>query len=72
MSTENEGNAVPPAPSAPPVPVDAPPASAQGAVSDGGAPTTPLPPLPQGLPGAAGQAPGPASAEGPQAHGQGP
>ncbi|MCQ4198096.1 protease, partial [Streptomyces parvulus] len=29
MSTENEGTAVPPAPSAPPVPVDAPAASAQ-------------------------------------------
>ncbi|MBJ7902108.1 trypsin-like peptidase domain-containing protein [Streptomyces sp. DSM 110735] len=72
MSTENEGNAVPPAPSAPPVPVDAPTASAQGAVSDGGAPTTPLPPLPQSPPGAAGQAPGPASPEGPQTHAQGP
>ncbi|WP_328748645.1 trypsin-like peptidase domain-containing protein [Streptomyces sp. NBC_00285] len=43
MSTENEGTAVPPAPSAPPVPVDAPAASAPHA-SDAGAPTTPIPP----------------------------
>ncbi|MFC3573399.1 S1C family serine protease [Streptomyces yaanensis] len=37
MSTENEGTAVPPAPSAPPVPVDA-PASAPGAAAEGHAP----------------------------------
>ncbi|QUC63060.1 trypsin-like peptidase domain-containing protein [Streptomyces sp. A2-16] len=55
MSTENEGTAVPPAPSAPPVPVDAPAASAPQA-SDAGAPTTPIPPTP---PNASGAAPGP-------------
>ncbi len=46
MSTENEGTAVPPAPSAPPVPVDAPTASArqEPAAPHAGAPTTPLPP----------------------------
>ncbi|MGW1256082.1 S1C family serine protease [Streptomyces sp. NPDC002513] len=38
MSTENEGTAVPPAPSAPPVPVDA-PASAPGAAPEGHAPS---------------------------------
>ncbi|WP_333778614.1 S1C family serine protease [Streptomyces sp. IBSBF 3136] len=52
MSTENEGNAVPPAPSAPPVPVASPAASPQGAVPDAGAPTTPLPPVHPGAPGA--------------------
>ncbi|MEU1039644.1 trypsin-like peptidase domain-containing protein [Streptomyces sp. NPDC005907] len=52
MSTENEGTAVPPAPSAPPVPVDTPAASAQGAAPGGGAPTAPLPPVPHGDPGA--------------------
>lgn len=41
MSTENEGTAVPPAPSAPPVPVDAPAAPAQ-------APTGPAPSAPEG------------------------
>ncbi|MET9045324.1 trypsin-like peptidase domain-containing protein [Streptomyces sp. NPDC004362] len=80
MSTENEGTAVPPAPSAPPVPVDA-PASASGGAHEGhppiaggpapdagsippaggpaygppqheGAPTTQLPPVPPGQPGA--------------------
>ncbi|MFE9092651.1 S1C family serine protease [Streptomyces sp. NPDC007264] len=63
MSTENEGTEVPPAPSAPPVPVDA-PASAPGAVPQGhapsagaagrpeGAPTAQLPPVPPGQPGA--------------------
>ncbi|MET8632013.1 S1C family serine protease [Streptomyces sp. NPDC057746] len=78
MSTENEGTAVPPAPSAPPVPVDA-PASAPGGAHEGhppiaggpapdagppaggpaygppqheGAPTTQLPPVPPGQPGA--------------------
>ncbi|MFD8676890.1 S1C family serine protease [Streptomyces seoulensis] len=45
MSTENEGNAVPPAPSAPPVPV-ASPAPPQG---DAGA-TAQLPPVPPGPP----------------------
>ncbi|MEU0602447.1 trypsin-like peptidase domain-containing protein [Streptomyces sp. NPDC006393] len=44
MSTENEGTAVPPAPSAPPVPVESPAASPQPAAPQGGAPTPPLPP----------------------------
>ncbi|MET8947359.1 trypsin-like peptidase domain-containing protein [Streptomyces sp. NPDC004542] len=51
MSTENEGTAVPPAPSAPPVPVATPGASPQAAAPDGSAPTAPLPPVPQGTPG---------------------
>ncbi|AZP18906.1 PDZ domain-containing protein [Streptomyces aquilus] len=72
MSTENEGTAVPPAPSAPPVPVDSPaasPASPQASAPDSGAPTTPLPTTPPHAPGApeqelvhAGQAPAYASA----------
>ncbi|MGW0337184.1 S1C family serine protease [Streptomyces sp. NPDC003011] len=71
MSTENEGTAVPPAPSAPPVPVDAPAASAprEHPAPAGGAPTTPIPPVPSGHPGAqeqglvhAGQAPAPSYA----------
>ncbi|MDT0463249.1 S1C family serine protease [Streptomyces gibsoniae] len=59
MSTENEGTAVPPAPSAPPVPVDA-PASAPGATPEGHAPSGPVAgapgpdagstPLPEGAP----------------------
>ncbi|MFD5079741.1 S1C family serine protease [Streptomyces sp. NPDC058371] len=52
MSTENEGTAVPPAPSAPPVPVDTPVASARNTAPEGGAPTTPIPAVPQGAPGA--------------------
>ncbi|MFF5144299.1 S1C family serine protease [Streptomyces sp. NPDC013157] len=53
MSTENEGNPVPPAPSAPPVPPSSPAASPQAAASDGGeAPTAPIPPTPQSVPGA--------------------
>ncbi|MCX5422037.1 S1C family serine protease [Streptomyces sp. NBC_00078] len=77
MSTENEGTAVPPAPSAPPVPVDAPTPSAPDAPG-GSAPTTPLPPVPQSVPGAqeqelvhAGHAPAYAStgAQGPQGAG---
>ncbi|MEU9474230.1 trypsin-like peptidase domain-containing protein [Streptomyces sp. NPDC048191] len=52
MSTENEGNEVPPAPSAPPVPV-ASPASGQGPASEGNEPTAPLPPVPQAAPAAA-------------------
>ncbi|MFI6407821.1 S1C family serine protease [Streptomyces sp. NPDC050548] len=71
MSTENEGTEVPPAPSAPPVPVESPAASPQAAAPEGGAPTTPLPPVPPSTPhdaphaghapayGAAPQAPGP-------------
>ncbi|MFF9059148.1 S1C family serine protease [Streptomyces sp. NPDC101213] len=50
MSTENEGTnegtPVPPAPSAPPVPVESPTASLQQAAPDTGAPTTPLPTTP--------------------------
>ncbi|WP_128802372.1 MULTISPECIES: trypsin-like peptidase domain-containing protein [unclassified Streptomyces] len=77
MSTENEGTAVPPAPSAPPVPVDAPAPSAPDA-SRGSAPTAPLPPVPPSAPGAqeqelvpAGHAPAYASsgAQDPQGHG---
>ncbi|MFE9448670.1 S1C family serine protease [Streptomyces sp. NPDC006739] len=52
MSTENEGNEVPQAPSAPPVPVASPTASPQTPAPDGGAPTTPIPPAPGGAPGA--------------------
>ncbi|MGW2298479.1 S1C family serine protease [Streptomyces violaceorubidus] len=61
MSTENEGTAVPPAPSAPPVPVDAPAASAQ----------PPAPPAPHQAPASAPDAPAapPAGAPAaPQAH----
>ncbi|MFI6490369.1 S1C family serine protease [Streptomyces sp. NPDC050564] len=57
MSTENEGTAVPPAPSAPPVPVETPAASAQNVAPDGGAPTTPIPAVPPSAPGAPEQAP---------------
>ncbi|MER6467119.1 S1C family serine protease [Streptomyces collinus] len=63
MSTENEGNAVPPAPSAPPVPVASPAAPTQGSAPDAGAPTAQLPPAPPGTPGAPGQ--GTAHAAGP-------
>ncbi|GGJ14506.1 S1C family serine protease [Streptomyces brasiliensis] len=52
MSTENEGNPVPPAPSAPPVPVASPAVSPQAGPPHGDAPTTPLPPVPPGAPGA--------------------
>ncbi|MER6438198.1 trypsin-like peptidase domain-containing protein [Streptomyces sp. NPDC001185] len=61
MSTENEGTAVPPAPSAPPVPVETPAASAQNAAPEGGAPTAQIPSVPPGAPGAPGQAPAYAS-----------
>ncbi|MEU7053519.1 S1C family serine protease [Streptomyces eurythermus] len=47
MSTENEGNAVPPAPSAPPVPVASPDASPQGTAPEGNAQGAPRPPVPQ-------------------------
>ncbi|MGW6908738.1 trypsin-like peptidase domain-containing protein [Streptomyces sp. NPDC054940] len=56
MSTENEGAAVPPAPSAPPVPVDAPaaPASQERPAPEGDAArTAPLPPVPSGAPASA-------------------
>lgn len=52
MSTENEGNPVPPAPSAPPVPVASPAVSPQAAAHEGGAPTPP-PPSAHGGPGGA-------------------
>ncbi|MGW4223987.1 S1C family serine protease [Streptomyces bauhiniae] len=59
MSTENEGNAVPPAPSAPPVPV-ASPAPPQG---DAGA-TAQLPPVPSGPPEQHPYGPGPTQSYG--------
>ncbi|MFB7502169.1 S1C family serine protease [Streptomyces broussonetiae] len=52
MSTENEGNEVPPAPSAPPVPVGSPAASPQGPAPEGNTPTAPLPPVPEDAPAA--------------------
>ncbi|GAB2733545.1 S1C family serine protease [Streptomyces bullii] len=58
MSTENEGTAVPPAPSAPPVPVDAPAAqpSQEGtAPAAGTGSTPPVPPAPASAPGAQAQ-----------------
>ncbi|MEU0050255.1 trypsin-like peptidase domain-containing protein [Streptomyces sp. NPDC006309] len=81
MSTENEGNAVPPAPSAPPVPVAPHDASPQGPVPGGNAPTAPLPPVPHEAPAAFGAPEAPsafaASGHGPahqpgQAHQPGP
>ncbi|WP_371646367.1 S1C family serine protease [Streptomyces mirabilis] len=71
MSTENEGTAVPPAPSAPPVPVETPAASAQSAAPEGGAPTAQLPAVPPSAPGAPEQTPAYASmgAGAPEAHG---
>ncbi|MGW4087130.1 S1C family serine protease [Streptomyces sp. NPDC004822] len=53
MSTENEGAAVPPAPSAPPVPVDAPAAPASQEHPAPESATAPLPPVPAGNPYAA-------------------
>ncbi|MEW2396595.1 trypsin-like peptidase domain-containing protein [Streptomyces sp. NPDC046862] len=60
MSTENEGTAVPPAPSAPPVPVESPAASAPAQASEPstpagdtaaqGAPTAPIPAVPPSAP----------------------
>lgn len=55
MSTENEGTAVPPAPSAPPVPVETPAASAQIAAPESGAPTAQIPAVPPSAPGAPAQ-----------------
>ncbi|MGV9449683.1 S1C family serine protease [Streptomyces sp. NPDC003635] len=77
MSTENEGAAVPPAPSAPPVPVDAPAAPEPQAhpAPDTGAPTTPLPPVAQAPgqePPAHPQAPQPQVPQHPAAHPQQP
>ncbi|MFG2882873.1 S1C family serine protease [Streptomyces sp. NPDC048297] len=69
MSTENEGNAVPPAPSAPPVPVESPAASPQGPAPEGEAPTAQLPPAPpaapEGTPPAAGAHQSPADGTAP-------
>ncbi|MET9888601.1 trypsin-like peptidase domain-containing protein [Streptomyces sp. NPDC006465] len=79
MSTENEGNAVPPAPSAPPVPVETPAASAQGASHTGSEPTAPIPAVPS-APGAPEHASAPAgmpayasagAGQGPDPYGQG-
>ncbi|SFG22474.1 S1C family serine protease [Streptomyces mirabilis] len=74
MSTENEGTAVPPAPSAPPVPVETPAASAQSAAPEGGAPTAQLPAVPPSAPGAPEQTPAYTSmgAGAPEAHGHTP
>ncbi|QNP71687.1 trypsin-like peptidase domain-containing protein [Streptomyces roseirectus] len=62
MNTENEGTEVPPAPSAPPVPVDSPTTSAAAAPE--AAPTTELPKTPAQAPASA-QAPAPAPAGAP-------
>ncbi|WP_433451281.1 trypsin-like peptidase domain-containing protein [Streptomyces sp. CA-142005] len=61
MSTENEGNEVPQAPSAPPVPVASPATSPQGSTPGGNEPTAPLPPVPQDVPATAGSQPGQAT-----------
>ncbi|MGW5427607.1 trypsin-like peptidase domain-containing protein [Streptomyces sp. NPDC004059] len=61
MSTENEGNEVPQAPSAPPVPVASPATSPQGSTPGGNEPTAPLPPVPQDAPATAGSQPGQAT-----------
>ncbi|MFI6352690.1 trypsin-like peptidase domain-containing protein [Streptomyces sp. NPDC050743] len=61
MSTENEGNEVPQAPSAPPVPVASPATSPQGSAPGGNEPTAPLPPVPQDAPATAGSQPGQAT-----------
>ncbi|MEH0471376.1 S1C family serine protease [Streptomyces hayashii] len=56
MSTENEGKSegtqVPPAPSAPPVPVESPSAASQAPAPEAGAPTAPLPAAPPQAPDA--------------------
>ncbi|CAM5585679.1 MULTISPECIES: S1C family serine protease [Streptomyces] len=73
MSTENEGNAVPPAPSAPPVPMASPAASPQGPAPEGNAPTAPLPPVPHEAPAASAAADhGPAYQPGPAPDGSWP
>ncbi|MFF5552076.1 S1C family serine protease [Streptomyces olivaceoviridis] len=73
MSTENEGNAVPPAPSAPPVPMASPAASPQGPAPEGNAPTAPLPPVPHEAPAASAAADhGPAYQGGPAPDGSWP
>ncbi|GHH10035.1 S1C family serine protease [Streptomyces rubradiris] len=70
MSTENEGNAVPPAPSAPPVPVASPDASPQGAAPEGNAQGATRSSVPQENPAAPPAAP--ASDQPPAAHGAAP
>ncbi|GHD85013.1 S1C family serine protease [Streptomyces naganishii] len=50
MSTENEGTAVPPVPSAPPVPVESPAASPQPPAPEAGAPLPPPPSTPPHAP----------------------
>ncbi|MBG7701273.1 trypsin-like peptidase domain-containing protein [Streptomyces sp. MC1] len=73
MSTENEGNAVPPAPSAPPVPMGSPTAPPQGPVPEGSEPTAPLPPVPHEAPAASAAAGhGPAHQPGPAPDGSWP
>ncbi|MGW6270261.1 S1C family serine protease [Streptomyces sp. NPDC055060] len=57
MSTENEGNEVPPAPSAPPVPVESPAASADPATPASAAPAHAAPPAAPGQEPSAHQAP---------------
>ncbi|MEV5548046.1 trypsin-like peptidase domain-containing protein [Streptomyces sp. NPDC052309] len=57
MNTENEGTAVPPAPSAPPVPVESPAAPSEPPAPTEGAPTTP----PANTPGGADRPPAPAA-----------
>ncbi|MEU2420466.1 trypsin-like peptidase domain-containing protein [Streptomyces sp. NPDC007851] len=66
MSTENEGNPVPPAPSTPPVPPATPAASPQPAASEGDAPTAPIPPAPQGTPAPAAGGPYAAAPQAPE------
>ncbi|KIE24900.1 protease [Streptomyces sp. MUSC 125] len=72
MSTENEGNAVPPAPSAPPVPVASSDSSPQDPAPGGSAPTTPLPQVPQDAPATPGTPSAPEPASAPAAPGHGP
>ncbi|MEV6051658.1 trypsin-like peptidase domain-containing protein [Streptomyces sp. NPDC052107] len=75
MSTENEGNEVPQAPSAPPVPMASPATSPQGSNPGGNESTAPLPPVPQDAPATAGSQPGQASTphtSGPSASGPAP
>ncbi|MEU6596291.1 S1C family serine protease [Streptomyces flaveolus] len=73
MSTENEGNAVPPAPSAPPVPMGSPTAPPQGPAPEGSEPTAPLPPVPHEAPAASAAAGhGPAHQPGPAPDGSWP
>ncbi|MEW2287933.1 trypsin-like peptidase domain-containing protein [Streptomyces sp. NPDC047841] len=73
MSTENEGNTVPPAPSAPPVPMASPAATPQGPAPEGNAPTAPLPPVPHEAPATSAAADhGPAYQPGPAPDGSWP